>query len=227
MSLSYPISPLSQSHNLPYQPLALTGGIACGKTTICEIFKSQGFEIINSDALIHSFYVPTHPHYPQLAAELDDWLGTAYSNNPNGIERANLRTELKNDKNNLKKLTDILTPYLLKTLAQELKNKSAHQTIVEVPLLFESGLYPLFSPIICVSCSLDTRLSRLQKRSPYYSLQDIETVLAAQYPLEEKIKKSDFVIDNNTEVSLEKLTENVQSLIKELQSFIPQLRPCL
>ena len=86
-----------------------------------------------------------------------------------------------------------------------------------IPLLFETGFDALFDKIIFVQCDDDIRLQRLMRRNDFTEEQALKR-MNAQQSQNEKMKKSDFIIYNNS--SLEDLEKQVLILVRELSSLI-------
>jgi dephospho-CoA kinase len=84
--------------------------------------------------------------------------------------------------------------------------------IVEIPLLFEKNLTAEFKAVVCVACSDAVRLQRLQGRG--VEVGEAKRRIASQMPLDEKVKKSDYVLWNDGEASF--LESQVQKLISQL-----------
>ena len=90
-------------------------------------------------------------------------------------------------------------------------DKNYDVVFVSVPLLFETDFYKLFDKILFIACDDNIRLERLMKRNNF-TKEEALLRINAQLPQEEKIKKSDFVIYNNSTV--EDLEKRVLEFIK-------------
>lgn len=150
--------------------IGLTGGFGTGKTTVAKMFKRLGLEIIDADKLVHS---------------LIDYK-----------TRAKLRKFVFNQKVYLDKLNRIIHPVVIKMITEKIKKLKKKNTVIDAPLLFETGLHKICNKIICVKTKRDTQILRAM-RSSGLKKPDVMKRIKFQIPLREKIKRADFVIDNN------------------------------
>jgi dephospho-CoA kinase len=97
-------------------------------------------------------------------------------------------------------------------LRQEAIADSSRNYIVEIPLLFEKNLAAEFKAVVCVACSESVRLQRLQGRG--VSLDEAKRRIASQLPLDEKVKKSDYILWNDGDAVF--LERQVQKLVAQL-----------
>lgn len=170
--------------------IAITGNIAAGKSAVESILAKE-FPVYDADKIAHKF------------------LGN--------VDRKALGEKVFSDANERKKLEEIIHP---KVKAEILKifNESTNECVfVSIPLLFETGFDKMFDKILFVECDDDIRLERLMKRNNFTKEQALKR-MNSQLPQDEKIKKSDFVIHNNT--SREELEKQVLVFIRELHSLI-------
>ena len=104
-------------------------------------------------------------------------------------------------------------------VAQEIEkffaaNSNEEFLFVGIPLLFESNMQNLFDKIIFVYTDDDIRLERLLRRNNY-TVEHAKAGIASQMPQEEKLKKSDFVINNNG--SIDNLNNNISSILEQIR----------
>ncbi len=185
--------------------IAITGNIASGKSQVEKILSKQ-FKVFDTDKIAH-----------EKLNSLKEFYG--YNVFTNGIiDREKLGKLVFNNPDLKTKLENIIHPLIkeevLKIFAE---NKNENVIFISVPLLFETDFYKLFDKILFIAADENIRLERLQKRNNL-SKKDALLRINAQIPQEDKIKKSDFIIENNT--SIDNLEKEVLIFIRKLHSFI-------
>ena len=179
--------------------IALTGGIACGKSSVSQIFKKLGVPIIDLDVIARTV-VETNT---QGLVELVAHFGNGILNDDQTLNRQALRQQLFKNSENQQVIEEILHPKILEKMQTDIKKLNAHLVIVEVPLLVEQNLSPLFDRAIVVDCSEQNQLKRLLKRE---KLDEnlAKTMIAAQVSREQRLALSEKlptdVIENNSEI---------------------------
>ena len=185
--------------------IAITGNIAAGKTQVEKILANQ-FKVFDTDKIAH-----------EKLNDLKEFYG--YDVFTNGIVDRKKLGELVFNNPELKiKLENIIHPLIKKEVLKIFEENSNEDVIfVSVPLLFETDFYKLFDKILFVAANENIRLERLQKRN---NLSSSEALLRirAQMSQEEKIKRADFIIENNS--TPEDLEKKVLIFIRELHSLI-------
>lgn len=141
--------------------IALTGGIACGKSQFGGFLAQLGAQVIGLDDISKQVTMPDSEGLKELVAVF----GKQILNQNNSLNRQMLRMLLLESEKNKSLIENILHPKILKIM-QEMQEKSAKKlTIVEVPLLFEKKLDYLFDSVIIVTCNNEEQLKRLKKRN--------------------------------------------------------------
>ena len=188
--------------------IGLTGGIACGKSVVSDIFARNGINVIDTDIISRVVM--------QEGQKCNDEVKKTFpACVENGvINRRTLREIVFNDKQKLAKLNAIT----LKYIAQETENQLAMQNdlvVLVVPLMFESGFDKYCDFIVDVACSEEERINRLIKRDNI--TKDLAlSMINSQMKDSARREKSDFVIENNGKISnLEKKVENLLKTLKE------------
>ncbi len=174
-------------HQCPIPIIALTGGIATGKTTTSQLFEKKGIPVINADALIKEIYTQEDSlnfilaEFPEVVIEKK-------------IDFKKLRQKVFNEEANKLKLESFLYKRMPQKFLSEIPSKKS-TIIYDVPLLFEKNLDSLVDVKILVYTSENIQLKRLIKRDGISS--DLaQKMLATQSSIEEKKHKVDFIIDN-------------------------------
>ena len=176
--------------------IAIVGNIASGKSTVENILKEQGYKVFDTDKISHQIL--------DSSAEVKALFGT--------VDRKQIAKIVFTDKNKLKELESIIHPKVKEEL---LKIFAGEENIVfvSVPQLFESGMENLFDKIIYITADSDIRKERLIKRNNL-TPEEAEIRILAQNE-DGKIKKSDFVIKNNSDILF--LKKCVLDFLKTLQ----------
>lgn len=177
--------------------LALTGGIASGKSTAVRLFQEFVPDIVVFDC---DASVKILLEHPDVIAELTAAFGNDIVDPGSGkIIREKLRTEVFGNPDKRKVLEGILHPRVRKECL-DLKEISSKQGarcfLADVPLLFENGFDFGYDQAITIATSRTTQVARLKARNGWND-ELIESVLAAQLPVEEKISRADIVFWND------------------------------
>jgi dephospho-CoA kinase len=186
--------------------VAIVGNIACGKSTVEKLLSEYGFKVFDSDKICHQILDETKELF-ELFKDYDVFANGKIDRNKLGsivFSSANLKSKLEN----------VIYKHLrlnLKDIFDE--NSSEKFVFVSVPLLFEAKMENLFDRIVFVACDDEIRLNRLIKRNNY-SLEYAKIRMNSQQPQNEKIKKSDYVIFNNS--TEEDLKSQVVKLVEQI-----------
>jgi dephospho-CoA kinase len=192
--------------------VAVTGNAGSGKTSVCNILKKMGAQVIFSDVIAREVVSPGTPAYKNII----NFFGTGVLKENGLLNRKMLRSIIANDDSARKTLEKIVHPEIIKFI--QLKMNKAEKDVkrfvfVEIPLLFELCLEHLFDLVITVSADYELRIERLMCRDKV-SRYDAESLFGLQMPEEEKIKRAELVIKNNG--SIEQLIKSVEVLHSEL-----------
>lgn len=176
--------------------VALTGGIATGKSTAVKILREldSGVKVFDSDHSVQDLL-----GRPEVLSEISHALGKSIVLPDGGLDRALLRSLVFGNPNLRKKLEGVLHPMVrkecLEKLAEYRSNPSTTLFVADVPLLFESGFHFGQEFNLVVATSSATQRTRLKARS---HLEDrmITSILQAQLPIMEKVACGDVVFWN-------------------------------
>ena len=171
--------------------LGLTGGIGMGKSTAAELLAKRGAKVCDSDALARELVAPGQP----ALAEIVEAFGGGMLLGDGLLDRAKVGELVFNDSTAREKLEGILHPRIRKVWQTRLENWSVARerlAVAVIPLLFETEAESSFDKIACVACSLELQCERLRARG--WSDGEIDSRIAAQMPVDEKIKRADYVI---------------------------------
>ncbi|MBW1745308.1 MAG: dephospho-CoA kinase [Deltaproteobacteria bacterium] len=192
--------------------VAVTGNAGSGKTSVCNILKKMGAQVVFSDVIAREVVSPGTPTYKNVI----NFFGKRVLNENGFLNRKLLRSIIANDDSARKTLEKIVHPEIIKCI--QLKMTEAEKNVkgfvfVEIPLLFELCLEDLFDLVITVSADYELRIERLMCRDKV-SRYDAKSLFSLQMPEEQKIKRAEFVIKNNG--SIEHLIKSVEVLYSEL-----------
>lgn len=196
--------------------VGLTGGIASGKSTVGRMFGELGCRVIDSDLITRKLFEPGDPVNQAVAAAF----GPSVVASNGSIDRRVLGELVFNKPELRQQLNDLVHPAIKQRQADWLARLNAEDShaigIVEAALMIEVGTYKEYDKLIVVKCSPDVQRKRLRERSGL-SPQQIESRIASQMPMEEKIKVADFVIDNSGDPGTTR--QQVQEVYRQLRAL--------
>ena len=169
--------------------VALTGGIATGKSSAAEIFSQEGFEIIDADKIAHQIL-------DEQAEQIAILFGAVYLTEGR-VDRKALGRLVFSDAQKRKKLESLLHPLIQEEIASlsNILDRTKSPYLVDVPLFFESGAYPIAQTIV-VYAPKEIQVERLMRREGYSRIEAWQR-LEAQMDIEIKKKQATYVIDNS------------------------------
>jgi dephospho-CoA kinase len=174
----------------------LTGGIACGKTTVSGFFSDAGARIIDADKIAREVVRPGAPAYEKILSFFGKTILL-----PNGtIDRQRLGDIIFNDPEKKSRLNAIVHPLVFERSTQMIARIAAQVddavVIMDIPLLFETGMQRDLAEVIVVYVPEAMQLERLMKRDGI-GLKAAMARIRSQMPIEEKRKRATIVIDNS------------------------------
>lgn len=176
--------------------VAITGNIACGKSTSEQILSDLGYKVIDADKVNHLLLSENK----DVISEIKSIFNNEDILDENGnLSREKIGKIVFSDRQKLKALEAILHKRINEEIEKFINENSNEEIIfVSMPLLFETNQEKNFDKILFVSANEDIRLDRLINRNNY-SKEYAEIRIKSQGREEEKIKKSDYVIYNNSD----------------------------
>jgi dephospho-CoA kinase len=169
----------------------LTGGVGMGKSTAAEFLRARGAQLVDTDELARQLVQPGQPALGEIQAEF----GKAIIASDGRLRRDELARIVFADAAARQKLEAILHPRIRECWLAQVemwRQENRALAVVVIPLLFETRAESHFNKIICVACSAPTQRQRLLSRG--WTPEQIEQRLAAQWPVERKISRADFVV---------------------------------
>ena len=171
--------------------LGLTGGIGMGKSTAAGLFQARGVPVVDTDDLARQVVEPGQP----ALAEIQAAFGSQITGPGGQLRRHELARRVFADSTARQQLEAILHPRirrLWRAQADAWRAEDRPLAIVVIPLLFETKAEAELDQTICVACSAATQQERLRARG--WSPEQIHQRLDAQWPVETKIARADYLI---------------------------------
>jgi len=169
--------------------LGLTGSIGMGKSTTAAMFRAEGVAVHDSDATVHEVY-----RGPAVAAVERAFPGTVRDGR---VDRALLAARVLDDPEALRRLEAIIHPLVAtsrEAFLAEAARSGERLVVVDVPLLFETGLDRAVDAVVLVSAPESVQKERVGRR-PGMTPERLSAILAKQLPDAEKRRRCHFVID--------------------------------
>ena len=196
--------------------IGLTGGIGTGKSTVSQILKEKKFPVIDLDIISHEVI-----KFPKVVEKIVENFGKEvleYNNTGNWIiSREKLGRVIFGNREKRLILNSIMHPEILRIMREKiLECKKENKIIfVEIQLLFEVQWEKEFDYILLISAKKSTQIRRILERDKR-SENDALNIINSQLPLDEKKKRSDFVIENDG--NIEELKEKIDKFLEYLET---------
>ena len=194
--------------------IGLTGGIGTGKSTVSQILKEKKFPVIDLDIISHEVI-----KFPKVVEKIVGNFGKEvleYNNTGNWIvSREKLGRVIFGDREKRLILNSVMHPEILRIMREKiLECKKENKIIfVEIQLLFEVQWEKEFDYILLVSAEKETQIKRILSRDNR-SKEEALNIINSQMSLDEKKKRSDYVIENDG---------NIQDLEKKVDDFLKKI----
>jgi dephospho-CoA kinase len=181
--------------------IGLTGGIASGKSTVAKLLTERGAILIDLDGIAREVVNPGQPSLFRIAQRF----GQAVLQEDGSLNRKKLGDIVFADPSERKALEQIIHPAIRAVMKERMayyESIAPHKLIVvDVPLLFESGLESYFEQIMVVYVPRKMQLQRLMERSRL-TVEEAERRLTAQMDIEDKKSRADILIDNSSSIAI-------------------------
>ena len=196
--------------------VALTGGIASGKTLVSDLLAIHGCHIVDLDVIAREVVLPGK----EGLKELIEIFGESILLTDGTLNRKHLRDELYKKGRNRAIIEQILHPKILQKMKTSMDECQEGVIVIVIPLLVEKNLWEPFDRAIVVDCEIESQLSRLMSRENI-DKEKAEVMLMAQASREQRLQLNDYlptdVIENNSKIS--DLKEKVANLNQKLESL--------
>ena len=192
--------------------IGLTGGIACGKTTVVGMLRGHGAFCVDADQVARDVVDIGTPGLNAIVDTFGDWVI-----GPDGqLDRGRVGQHVFEDTEARKTLESIIHPMIARESTQQIQQALSDGwplVVYDAALLFESGRADVFRPIVVVFVTPEVQEARLMLRDDL-SRQAAQQRVAAQMPLHEKVRRADHIINNSG--TLDDTRVQVAALWKEL-----------
>jgi dephospho-CoA kinase len=175
----------------PYT-VALTGGIASGKTLVSDEFSRLGVPVIDTDVIARQIVKPGQPALSEIKAVF----GAEILSEDGHLKRKDLRTIIFADAGARGKLESILHPRIRQKVALKIAEVQSPYCILVIPLLAEHGAYPNIDRILVVDVESETQITRLMARDKS-TRQQAEQALESQATRAQRLAIADEILENS------------------------------
>ena len=200
--------------------VAVTGGIASGKSAVCTLLADQGIEIIDADLIARELVEPGQPALAEIAARF----GPDLLNQQGQLDRSALRLRVFADPHERLALEAILHPRIRARMKLRAESAAGHYVVLAIPLLTETTAYDWVNRIVVVDAPVALQIERLMRRDGS-DLAQAEQILAAQANRIDRLRIASDVIINDQ--SLELLARRSVNLHLHLRSIALSDKPRL
>ncbi|MGN0847319.1 MAG: dephospho-CoA kinase [Kiritimatiellia bacterium] len=173
--------------------IALTGGIACGKSTLAKFLRELGIRLLDADDVVHEL----EGVGGDAVSEIKSAFGAEVIAEDGSVDRARLADMVFFNPRARKVLEGILFPRVRARLLSFVEEATSNLAIVVIPLLFESHWEGDYDIILCVASPAEVQIDRMM-RTRGYSREQAEARLSAQMSVAEKAARADFVVVNDS-----------------------------
>ena len=190
--------------------IALTGGIACGKSTVAGMLRELGAVIVDADEISRSLTAPGGKALPLLRETFGDGIFAGDGT----LDRAKLAKVVFSDEAQREKLNALLHPMIREEMGRQAQagmESGAKAVVLDVHLLFEANMQDMAQTVVCVCAPQEIQIARMASRNGY-SRQEALSRIQSQMPLSEKMRLSDVTLDTNK--SLDDLRRDVRGLFE-------------
>jgi dephospho-CoA kinase len=188
--------------------VGLTGGIACGKSTVANLFAALGASIVDTDLLAREVVAPGSALLAQIAAHF----GLEVLQKDGSLDRAALRARVFANPAERQWLERLTHPAIRELTDLRCETATGRYVIVAIPLLVETGGVQRFDRVLVVDCEPELQLARLQARDGITRAQ-AERMLDAQVTREQRLAVADDVIRNDAGIGA--LRDQVEKLHRQ------------
>lgn len=198
---------------LKSRKVAITGGLSCGKSSVCRILKELGAYVVSADKIVHQLLSSD----TNLGQEIVRLLGPSVLINQK-LDRSRIAHIVFHDLELLKALEKLVHPAVYRELDREYQKQQNHPHppplfIAEIPLLFESGGQKGFDFTVAIVADVDICCKRFKEKTGH-DQQEFELRMARQLPLFDRAMLADYVIMNNG--TLSDLQQSTKELYQKL-----------
>jgi len=193
--------------------VALTGGIASGKSVVAEVLEDLGCYIHHADKIAHDLMEPEKPAWKKIVAHF----GKKILNEDKTINRSRLGKIIFSDEKERRFLNELIHPLVLekkKEVSSRLEKEGHYNIFIsEAALTIEAGFADFFDKIIMTYCKKEVQKKRLMERDGISRKQTMKIIKSQMQP-QEKMKYADYIIDTSS--SLQSTVEQTERVYRNL-----------
>ncbi|HMK50376.1 MAG TPA: dephospho-CoA kinase [Thermodesulfovibrionales bacterium] len=193
--------------------VAVTGNYGMGKSTVLPMFRRLGAYTIDADEIVRSLLEERH-----VVAKIREMFGIEVFDSDGGVHRGKISEIIFSDAQKRSSLENMLHPLVFERIHSLIGQSEGDVVIIEIPLLFERGYEGRVDRTITVYTNPDVAIGRLVHKG--IARREAMRRLKAQLPVEEKISRSDFTIDNGG--SLAETQAQVEDIYQRLLKEVTQ-----
>lgn len=197
---------------LALKKVAITGGLSCGKSSVCRYFKELGAHVVSADEIVHQLLSPSTPLGQQIIKLLGEDIVVDGS-----IDRGIIAKKVFEDQALLRSLEGLIHPVVLNEIEKQYQQVNSQGKaplfIAEIPLLFEVASEKKFDATIAIWADPQVCKERFIATTGCEK-NEYNKRMANQMPAEEKARRADYVIENSG--SIEEMYQAVVNLFIKL-----------
>jgi len=191
--------------------MGITGGIGAGKSEASEYLKRLGIPVLDTDVVARELVTPGQPALDEIVAAF----GSAILDSQGLLDRSALGQKVFENSAARQRLEGILHPRIYEGWTAWIREQSLNDQrlcAVVIPLLYEKGYDSHFQVTLALGCTPQTQRQRLHQR--HWSNRVIDQRLAAQWPMSEKLQRSDYCLWS--EGQREALYQQIEIVLKSV-----------
>jgi dephospho-CoA kinase len=190
--------------------LGLTGSIATGKSATAALFRAEGVPVWDADATVHRLYALNGAATKLVSALYPEAMENG------AVARPKLRALIATNPSVLDAIQALVHPLVAADRAEFLKNTRADIVVLDIPLLFETGVETLCDGIVVVTISPEIQQERVLARGEM-TKQELALILSRQMPDVEKRARADWIVETT---SMDAAREKVKAILANIQGRI-------
>lgn len=192
--------------------IGLTGGIGSGKSTISNMLRKRGFNILDVDMISRDVLIL----YPDILKKVKECFGENFFDENGNLRRREFGNFIFSREDKRKDYESIIIPYIVKEIfnkIERLEKEKYEVCILDAPTLIENGLHSKMDINVLVWVDLNTQIKRIKRRD---NLSETEAInrINSQMPLKEKREFVDYIIDNSH--TIERTKEELERVLQEI-----------
>jgi len=186
--------------------IALTGGIGCGKSTVCNIFNQQHHvPVIDTDIIAREIVEPG----TTTLTEISNYFGSSVISKDGSLNRKALAAKVFSNEDDRLYLESLLHPEIRRVIQNKIKKLDSSYVIIAIPLLIETNQQSEYQRVLVIDCNEQQQIERTLKRDQR-NLDEIKSIIKSQVSRETRLEMADDIIDNS--LSTNSLEEQVRML---------------